>query len=245
MANTTIESETVPARMSLPARFIGIITAPKATFQAVVAHPKLLGMLAVTTLIMAMFSALPMMTEGGRQAALDVQVRQMESFGMQVNDQMYQQMQSRMGIAAYTTAGGVVVMAPIISVALTGLLFAIFNAAMGGTATFKQLFTVYVHATVISATAQIFTGTLNYFRGSMSSATNLAVALPMFDEGSFVARLAGMVDLFVIWWLIVLAIGLGVLYRRRTQPIAVTLFSIYAVIALAAAAIMSRFGGTN
>jgi hypothetical protein len=52
-----------------------------------------------------------------------------------------------------------------------------------------------------------------------------------------------MIDLFVVWWLFVLAIGLGVLYKRRTQPIAFGLFCVYAVIALVAAAVMSRFGG--
>jgi hypothetical protein len=79
----------------------------------------------------------------------------------------------------------------------------------------------------------------------MGSATNLSVMLPMLEDGSFFARLAGMIDVFIIWWLVVLAIGLAVLYRRRTQPIAVTLFSIYAAIALVASAVMSRMGGGN
>jgi hypothetical protein len=38
----------------------------------------------------------------------------------------------------------------------------------------------------------------------------------------------------------VLAIGLAVLYKRRTQPIAITLFSIYGVIALGIALLRSR-----
>jgi hypothetical protein len=61
----------------------------------------------------------------------------------------------------------------------------------------------------------------------------------MLDDQSFAGRLAGMLDIFIIWWLLVLAIGLAVLYRRRTQPIFMTLFGIYAVIIIAIAAIMS------
>jgi hypothetical protein len=76
----------------------------------------------------------------------------------------------------------------------------------------------------------------------MASATNLAVLLPMLDEKSFIGRLFGMIDLFWIWWLIVLAIGLGVLYKRRTQPIAFALFGVYAVCIVAIAAVMSMFG---
>ena len=126
---------------------------------------------------------------------------------------------------------------------MAGILFAIFNAAMGGDASYKQVLSVLAHAGVVSAVGQIFTGTLNYFRGAVTSATNFGVLLPMLDETSFVGKLAGMIDLIIIWWLFVLAIGLAVLYRRRTQPIAITLFSIYAVIALGFAAFMAGRGG--
>ena len=169
----------------------------------------------------------------------------MESFGMQVNDEMYAQMRGRIGIAPYTTAAGVLIASPIIAAVLAGILFAIFNAAMGGNATYKQVYAVVVHAGAIQTLAQLFTGPLNYFRGTMASATNLGVLLPILPDGSFAAKLAGMIDLFLIWWVFVLAIGLAVLYRRRTQPIAVSLFAVYAAIALIAATIMSRLGGTN
>jgi len=245
MANTAVQTGALPAPKGLVARFIGIITEPRATFESVAAHPKWLGMLALTTALVLVCTVLPMTTEGGKEAMLETQVRQMESFGMQVNDQMYQQMRSRMGIAPYTTAAGVLVMSPIITAALAGILFAVFNAAMGGNASFKQVYSIVVHAGVISALGQLVTGPLNYFRGTMASATNLGVLLPMLPEGAFVTRLAGMIDLFVIWWVFILAVGAAVLYRRRTQPIAITLFGVYAVIALVAAAVMSRVGGTH
>jgi hypothetical protein len=244
MPNTSVETGAVPAPKNLLARFVGIITSPRSTFEAVVAHPRWLGMLVLTTLIMAVCTTLPMTTEAGREAALEQQVKQMESMGFTVNDEMYSRMQKQMGIAPYTTAGGVLVVSPLMAVIFSAILFAVFNAAMGGTATFKQLFSVWVHASAISALGQLFTGPFNYFRGAMTSATNLAVLLPMLPDGSFAAKLAGMVDLFVIWWVIVLSMGLAVLYRRKTQSIAIALFSVYAVIALGVAAFMSR-GGTH
>ena len=48
---------------------------------------------------------------------------------------------------------------------------------------------------------------------------------------------------FSIWYIVVLAIGLAVLYRRRTQPIAISLLSVYAVIAIVIALVKSRAGG--
>ena len=245
MANTTsVETGAASAPKNLLARFVGVITSPRATYESIVAHPKWLGMLVLTTLIMAVCTTLPMTTEAGKDAALEQQVRQMESFGVTVNDEMYAGLQKQMAIAPYTTAGGIIVMSPIMSIIFVAILFVIFNVAMGGTATFKHVFVVWVHAGAITTLGQMFTGPFNYFRGSMTSATNLAVVLPMLPDGSFVAKLAGMIDLFVIWWLIVLAMGLAVLYRRKTQSIAIMLFSIYAVIALGVAAFMSR-GGTN
>jgi hypothetical protein len=227
--------------MGLLSRFIGIITSPKATYEAVIAHPRWLGMLALTVVIVAIGTTLPMTTEAGKQAALEQQVHQMENFGVQVNDQMYADMSRRIDYAPYTTFVSILIIGPIFTVIVAGILFGVFTM-MGGQASFKQLFAVYVHSTAVSSLAQLFTGPLNYFRGSVSSATNLAVLLPMIDEKSFLGRLLGMTDLFLAWWLIVLAIGLGTLYRRKTQPIAISLFAVYVLIILAAAGVMSAFG---
>jgi len=115
---------------------------------------------------------------------------------------------------------------------------------MGGEASFKQVFTVLTHAGVISAVSTAFSGAIHYVRpGAAGSVANLGALLPMLPEHSFVANLLGMVDLFLIWYLIVLAIGLGVLYRRKTQPIAISLLSFYAVIAIVVALFKSRGGG--
>ncbi len=244
MANTTVETGAAPAPQGLLARFVGMITSPQATFQSAVAHPRWLGMLVLTTLISAVCTTLPMTTEAGREAALDQQVKQMESFGIKVDDAAYARMEKTSAITPYITAASILIMAPIMAVIFSAIIFAIFNAAMGGTATFKQVFTVWVHAGAIPAVGQLFTGPFNYFRGATTSATNLAVMLPMLPEGSFFSKLAGMIDLFAIWWVVAISIGLAVLYRRRTQPIAIALFCVYAVIALAMAAFMSR-GGTH
>jgi predicted membrane channel-forming protein YqfA (hemolysin III family) len=76
----------------------------------------------------------------------------------------------------------------------------------------------------------------------LTSATNLAVFLPMLDESSFLARFLGKVDLFLIWWIVVLSIGLGVLFKRKSGPIAAGLFIVYGVIAVIAAAFFGRGG---
>ena len=244
MTNTSVSTGSHPAPMSLPARFVGIITSPKDTFRSVVAHPKWLGMLVLVTIVMAVCTALPMTTEAGKEATLRSQVEGMESFGMQVSDAQYEGMRRGMAIAPYTTAGAILVFSPLMTVIFATILFVVFTVAMGGGGTFKHVLAVMVHAAAISALQQLFTGPVNYFRGAVTSATNLAVLLPMLDPKSFAGRMASMIDFFLIWYLLVLAMGLAVLYKRRTQPIAITLYAIYAVIVVGFAAVMSRLGGS-
>jgi hypothetical protein len=132
---------------------------------------------------------------------------------------------------------------PLMVLVVAGILYAVFNAALGGNATFKQVFAVVVHAGPIGVLSQLFTVPLNYARGSMTSATNLYVLVQSFvEETSFLGRFLGMIEFFLIWQLIVLAMGLGVLYRRRTQPIATSLLVLFVVIAVIVAFIRRGAG---
>ncbi|MGH9407990.1 MAG: YIP1 family protein [Vicinamibacterales bacterium] len=241
-SDTAMAAGSTPAPKNLAARFVGIITSPRDTFQSVAVAPKWLGMLIVTSVIIAVFSALPMTTDAGKQAALDMQEHQLQSFGMQVSDQMHANLERGAARLPYTTGISVLLVGPIFAVIIAGILFAIFNAGLGGEASFKQVFSVYVHSGVIGALSLIFSGTINYFRATTGSVANLGALLPMIADTSFPGRLLGMVDVFMIWSVIVLAMGLGVLYRRRTQPIAISLLSVYAVIVIVVALVKSRLG---
>ena len=98
-------------------------------------------------------------------------------------------------------------------------------------------------SSVVTGLRTLFSTPLNYARESMSSPTNLAAALPFFEDNTFGARLLGSIDLFLIWWIVSLAIGLGVLYKRRTAPIATTMLVVYGAIALTIAAVRSVLAG--
>ena len=84
---------------------------------------------------------------------------------------------------------------------------------------------------------------LDYAKQSMSSTTTLSVFMPFLNDNTFPARFFGFIDLFRIWWIVNLAIGIGVLYKRRTTPIATTMLVLYAVIALIVAAVGLALSG--
>ena len=57
------------------------------------------------------------------------------------------------------------------------------------------------------------------------------------------ARLLGAIDLVFIWWIVSLAIGLGVRYRQRTGPIAAAMLAVYAAIGVIVAAVKTASTG--
>jgi hypothetical protein len=218
--------------MNLVARFTGVIFSPRDTFQNVAAHPRVLGMLVVICVLSAAVLGVFFNTQVGQDAWVEAATR-----GREMSDQQYDAIQRMSAFAGYLAIGQAVIGTPLMILIVSGILFAIFNAAMGGNATFRQLFAVVTHAWVIPCVSAFFTMPLSYMRGTLTSATSLGVLLPMFDDKSFVGAFLGTIDFFMIWALIVLAIGLAVLFKRRTQPIAISLLSVYVAIALIVAAV--------
>jgi Yip1 domain len=228
MANTAVQTGAIRTPLSLPARFFGIITSPRATYESVVANPKWLGMLALVAVLTALVVGGFLKTKVGQEAWMDAATN-----SRPLTEQQLQGMEKIAPYIGYITGCGFLLGMPLFLAVIAGLLFAVFNAALGGEASFKQVFTVVVHTGPIGLLAQLFTAPLNYARGTMTSSSNLGVlAQSVLSDGSFAARLLGAIDIFLVWQLFVLSIGLAVLYRRRTQPIATSLFVLYAAIAV-------------
>jgi len=230
------------APKGLLARVIGVLVSPRATYAEVAQRPRWFGVLALVVVFSACGVAILFSTEVGQRALLDQQVRTMESFGVKMNDAAYDRLQRSAGRAPYFSAGGQLVTLPLMALIVSGIALGIFNAAMGEDAKFKQVFAIVAHSGVVIAVQQLFVLPLDYMRETLSSPTSLAVFLPMLDENTFAAHLLGAIDLFVIWWAVSLSIGLGVLYRRRTAPIATTIILIYVTVGLIIAGIKSALG---
>jgi hypothetical protein len=228
--------------LSLAARFWGILTSPRETFADVAARPRWFGMMALVLIVTAVSLGAFFSTEVGQTAFLDQAVEQARKAGREIPEAQWAVTQKMAPYMGLIYAGSTLLVAPIMWLAVSGLLFVVFNVAMGGTATFKQLFAVFVHSTAVTVVQQLFVTPLNYVRETISSATNLAVFLPMLDESSFLAKLLGTIDLFLIWWIVVLSIGLAVLFKRKTGPVAAGLFTVYGVIAVIVAAFFGRGG---
>jgi hypothetical protein len=235
------QDTTVPR--SLAARIVGVLTAPRATYADVAAHPRWLGVMAFVIIVGAGATFAFLSTEVGKQAMLDQQVRTMESFGVKLNDVAYQRMEQGVNTARYTGPIFQAIFLPLTALLVAGIAIAVFNAILGGNAAFKQVYAIVAHSAVIITLAGLFGLPLAYARETMSSSTSLAVFLPFLDENSFAARFLGAIDLFQIWWLVSLGIGLAVLYRKKTGPIAIGLLAVYVTIGLIVAGVKTALSG--
>ena len=243
MGDTFLPPSTAVPPKGFVAAIVGVLTSPRATYSDVVARPRWLGVLLVVLLTSTAPVMLFLSSDIGQRAVIDQQLQLFESFGRTVSDAQYQQLQRMAPFSAYLTAAAQVVGLPLASLVLAGIAFAVFNGALGANATFSQVFSVVAYSSVVTGLRALFSTPLNYARETLASPTNLAAVLPFFEDTTFPGRLLGSIDLFLIWWTVNLAIGLGVLYRRRTAPIATTMLIVYGVIALAIAAVRSMLAG--
>jgi Yip1 domain len=226
-----------PAAPNLPARIAGVVFAPRATYAAVASRPRALGVLLFVLVVGAAGTFAFLSTEVGQNAVLDQQIETMKSFGMTVTQPMIDRLEQAADRQRYIAPAAQAVFLPLAAAIVAGLALAVFNAIMGGDASYRQVFAIVAHSGVIITLQQLFGLPLAYAREKMTGATNLAVFAPFLDDTSFAARLLGSIDLFILWWLVSLAIGLGVLYKKRTTPIATSLIGVYVVIGVVIAAI--------
>jgi Yip1-like protein len=243
VAQTMTESAAATGSRSLPARFVGILFSPRATYADVAAHPRWLGMFLTVLLITGAATTALMSTEIGRNAIVERQQSQAEDYGRPLNQAQLDTIVRISSYYVYIAPALQFVFLTLGSLLAAGIALAVFNALLGGDARFKQVYAVVAHSGVVLALLSLFSTPLAYARESVSGVTNLGVFLPFLDERSFAARLLGSIDLTFIWWILSLSIGLGVLYRKRTGPIATTMLVVYVVIGLVIAAIKSAASG--
>lgn len=233
---------------SFVSRAYGVVRRPRATFTAIVQSPSWAPVLIATTAVTFVCSVGFLSTDVGRQALVDQWERTATAFGQQVDDAAYSRMeQTADSSSAQLLYAGATALAngPALAIALSGLLFlALKPRAPGSRPSYAQVLAVSSWAGIILALRQVVATPVDYLRESIASPTTLVQFFGMLDEASALARFLGVIDLFVVWWIVVLAIGVSVLYRRSTRSLALAFTGAYVALALLAALAMAVAGGT-
>ena len=227
----------------LPARMAGVIRRPRATFDALKAVPGWWDVLLVTFLVTTALSAALLETGVGQLALLDQWERTAIAFGQDVSDAQYAAMRAASDNGAVYAVASSVAGGPVLALGLAALLVAGFRLAGSRGATYAQVLSVVAHAGVILMLRQIVATPIVYARETLASPVTLNLFFTVLDEASPPARFLAAVDLFVVWWIVAVAIGMSVLYGRPARRLAVVFVGIYVLLAAALAGAMAVTGG--
>ncbi len=215
----------------LLARMVGVLTSPKSTFAAVAARPRWLGVMAITLVIGAACQYYIMSSPDMQDALFEQATR-----NPNMSDQQVAGVERFISVLPYVIAGATLILGPLVSAVIAGILLLIFSTLMGGEARFKQVYAVMAHSGVVSSLSALLSAGLIMIgarpTGANPPGANLGIFVPMLEETSFVTQFLSAIDLVLVWWLVTLSIGLAVLYKRRTGGIAFTLLCVYVVFAL-------------
>ncbi len=178
-------------------RLIGMVRSPRETLTIAVLAPRSIDLAIVIVVVAAACSAGFLMTRVGQLAALDQQVRLLESFGFAVNDETYAELPALGCPYRPAISAGIILIGwPLIWVALAAIVKGAGDGTHQDSRRFAQVLTVVVHASVIFALREAVAAPVNYARESIGGATSLSMLMPAFGESTFTARLLGAVDHF-------------------------------------------------
>jgi Yip1 domain len=224
-------------------RIVGVLWRPRSTMAALVATPTFLATWAILLLIWVALAAGLLRTDVGRQALVDERVRMIEVLGGTVDDERYERLQNSPPYGTYVTSGGrLLLMPPATLLVAAGLV--VLGRLDRTRVPWVTALAVGVHASVVLVLQQLVATPLHYLRESVTSPTNLAVFLPMLEEGTVAARLFGTIDLFGLWWMWLLALGLSEATGRPARRYLVRLLGVYVLVALVVAVGMAVVGGS-
>jgi hypothetical protein len=238
------EAESYQEFGSLPARLFGVLRSPRRLFRHVIDHPRYADVMAISVAVTFICGVALMQTEVGRLALVDQWERTAEAFGRPVDDAQYAQLQEASRHALWYAAASALASGPVVAAGLAALIFAVFTGALGGRASYTQVLAVTAHAGVILALRQLVSTPLSYTRETLASPATLTMFFPMFEETSPAARFFGIVDLFVVWWVVALATGVSHLYVRPIRKTTAVFLAAYVGVAMLVAMIMVMKRGT-
>ncbi len=223
-------------------RVTGVLVHPRSTMAEVVRHPAFMTTWVVVLLAVVICGGLLLSTPVGQQALVDERVRVSESLGQRVYDAEYAGLQANPPLLAYLTSGGRLLLTPPITLLVAAGLMVLARLD-GARVPMKTALAVVVHASVVLALQQVIATPLHYLYESLTSPTNVAGILRVFDEGTWPSRVFGAIDVIGLWWMWLLSVGLAAATNRPARRYLLRFTAVYVGVAAVVAAMFALAGG--
>lgn len=102
-------------------------------------------------------------------------------------------------------------------VVVAAALFFLFSVLMGGESSFRRVLSVYSYSALVAIPAAIVKSPLIMAKGTVNVQTSLALLLSPDHQGSFIYSVLSSFDIFTVWQVILVSIGMGVMYKFTTK----------------------------
>ena len=222
-------------------RVTGVILHPRATMAELVRHPAVLTTWVAVLLAVAVCGGLLLSTQVGQQALVDERVRVTEAIGNRVDDAEYARLETAPPVSVYLTSGGRLLLMPPVTMLVAAGLMALARLDRAALP-FTTALAIVVQATVVLALQQVVATPLHYLSESLTSPKNAAAMVRVFDEGSWAARLFGTIDIFGLWWIALLGVGLAAVTGKPARRYIWRLAAVYLGVAAIVAATFAILG---
>jgi uncharacterized membrane protein len=125
----------------------------------------------------------------------------------------------------------------------SAVLFFIFNVLLGGDSTFRKVFSVYCYSGLVGIPATVVKLPLTLVKKSTDVQTNLALLLSPDAKGSFLYSIFSSFDIFVIWQVILISMGMAVVYKFTPKKSYTTVFVLWIIWVFLKSGLSSLLGG--
>lgn len=241
MNTSGASAATMAAQKSVVDRIIGIFTAPRAAMEDIVARPTWL----VPFIILAVFAmgSAYLLMDVGMQAAIE-QMQNNPKMTQEQIDMATKAMEGRMAsplryLGVAVPPIGILV----VWVIIAGVFMFSGNVVMGGEAKFKTIFAVLAWSGLIGALSTLVNTPIMLSKQSIEASTSLSVLLSPDAKNTFLYKLLGHFEIFTIWEVVVMSIGLAVAYKFSTGKAAGIVIAWWVIWILISTAFSSLFGG--
>jgi len=214
----------------------GVLIEPSKTFSSLARRPTWLFPVIVLILVAMISSALvaDFRIQEARQ-----RVEQNPRLTSQQREEIYDRMdeqQSKLIMKLLSYVIGPIVAVFFIVFLVSGLLYFGGNVLLGGEADFKKILSVYSWSSMVAIPGFLLKTPLMLLKESSQIHTSLAALMPAGSEENLLFKILTHTDLFVIWEISLLSIGLAVMYKfstKKTAGLVIGLYLFYVVIAVA------------
>jgi hypothetical protein len=217
-----------PPADSFLSRALGVFISPGSTFESIVRRPNFLAPL-ITAIIMAVTVTEVMLDKIG----IDRIVRQSLELSGRASkmsaDQMDQAVRQAGTITAVLARAGGLLGPPIYLLIIAALGLLIVNTIFGATTDFKVSFSVTCYAYLISLVGAvlglvvILFGDLEQFNPQNFIPSNVGFFLNPREISKPLYTIASSFDIFTIWFLILVALGLSTAAAKKVRPLPIFL----------------------